>query len=175
MTEAEGQRYYNISEVCRKLKVQESTLRYYEKEFDNYLVIRRSAGGRRQYTDTNIEQFKLLIRILKQEKLSIAEAKERLNEMITKNRVEVTPKPPAPPMPEIDGPGHDELKENFDYATKSDVAEIMQRLNDCIALQQQVMEYVGRVGNSTRDLKHLLDMNLQRYNIISAKLQNKNN
>ncbi|MCK4421809.1 MerR family transcriptional regulator [candidate division WOR-3 bacterium] len=51
--------YYSIREVSELLKEKQSTLRFWEKEFEE-LSPRRTAGGRRLYSESDI---KLLERI----------------------------------------------------------------------------------------------------------------
>jgi len=171
----DGTRYYSISEVCRKLKVAESTLRYYEKEFADFLIVKRSSGNRRLYTDENIGQLKVLIRLLKREKLSIAAARDRLREEESDSRPEVKgavpPKPTAPPRS-----GEVETVTAampIGAVTQEDVEVLHNKLNQCMMMQQQLIESVKKIGTISREMKHLLDLNLQRYNLLSQQINRK--
>ncbi|MBR4779047.1 MAG: MerR family transcriptional regulator [Bacteroidaceae bacterium] len=69
--------YYSIKEAAQIVGVPESTLRYWEKQF-NELQPRKTQGGARQYTKDDLELLKLISHLLKDKGLTIASAKERL-------------------------------------------------------------------------------------------------
>lgn len=69
--------YYSIKEVAGQIGVNESTLRYWEKQFKE-LNPKKSASGVRQYTKEDIEVVKLIYHLLKEKGMNIASAKERL-------------------------------------------------------------------------------------------------
>lgn len=69
--------YYSIKEVADQIGVNESTLRYWEKQFKE-LNPKKSARGVRQYTKEDIEAVKLIYHLLKEKGMNIASAKERL-------------------------------------------------------------------------------------------------
>jgi DNA-binding transcriptional MerR regulator len=74
---------YSIGEVSSILGVKESTLRYWEKEFD-ILNPDRTDSNRRVYTDKDINLIKKIIYLLNDMKYTIAGAKEEIN----KNRID---------------------------------------------------------------------------------------
>lgn len=69
--------YYSIKETAAIVGVPESTLRYWEKQFDE-LNPRKTPSGVRQYTKSDIELLKLISHLVKDKGLTISGAKERL-------------------------------------------------------------------------------------------------
>ncbi|MBE6306607.1 MAG: MerR family transcriptional regulator [Bacteroidaceae bacterium] len=58
--------YYSISEVSTMLGIPASTLRYWEKELPT-VSPRKSQGGTRKYSATDIEELRLVFRLVKEE------------------------------------------------------------------------------------------------------------
>lgn len=71
--------YYSIKEVAEMVAVNESTLRYWEKEFP-FLRPKVSANKVRQYSDKDIEQVKLIHNLIKVRGLKIAAARKYLQQ-----------------------------------------------------------------------------------------------
>jgi len=71
--------YYSIKEVAEMIDVNESTLRYWEKEFP-FLKPKVSGNKVRQYTDKDIEQVKLIYNLIKVKGFKIAAARKYLNQ-----------------------------------------------------------------------------------------------
>ena len=69
--------YYSIKETAAIVGVPESTLRYWEKQFDE-LNPRKTPSGVRQYTKSDIELLKLISHLVNDKGLTISGAKERL-------------------------------------------------------------------------------------------------
>lgn len=69
--------YYSIKEVAEEVGVNESTLRYWEKEFP-FLKPKVTANKVRQYTEKDIEQAKLIYNLIKVKGLKIAAARKYL-------------------------------------------------------------------------------------------------
>ncbi len=78
-TEKVAKLYYSIKEVAEMVGVNESTLRYWEKEFP-FLKPKVSGNKVRQYTDKDIEQVKLIYNLIKVKGLKIAAARKYLNQ-----------------------------------------------------------------------------------------------
>lgn len=71
--------YYSIKEVAEMVDVNESTLRYWEKEFP--LLKPKMAGNNvRQYTLKDIEQVKLIYNLIKVKGLKIAAARKYMSQ-----------------------------------------------------------------------------------------------
>ncbi len=71
--------YYSIKEVAAEFDVNESTLRYWEKEFP---FLKPKVGGNnvRQYTDRDKEQVRLIYNLVKVRGLKIAAARKYLSQ-----------------------------------------------------------------------------------------------
>lgn len=71
--------YYSISEVAAMFELNESTLRYWEKEFP-YLKPKTAGPSKvRQYTDKDIEQIRLIHNLVKVRGFKLAAAKKIIN------------------------------------------------------------------------------------------------
>ena len=69
--------YYSISEVARMFNVNESLLRYWEKEFP--IISPKKAGGNiRQYRKEDIENIRLVYHLVKEKGMTLHGAKQRL-------------------------------------------------------------------------------------------------
>ena len=69
--------YYSIGEVADMFGLNESTLRFWEKEFPK-LNPEKGARGVRRYTQSDIEQIRLIHHLVKVQGLTIQGARERL-------------------------------------------------------------------------------------------------
>ena len=71
--------YYSIREVAEMFDVNESLLRYWEKEFP--INCSQKAGGNiRQYTKEDIENIRLVYHLVKEKKMTLAGARQRLKQ-----------------------------------------------------------------------------------------------
>ena len=71
--------YYSISEVAEMFKVNQSNLRFWEKEFKE-LKPRRNEKGTRFYTPEDIQIIKQIIYLINDQKLTLSGAKSRLGQ-----------------------------------------------------------------------------------------------
>ena len=71
--------YYTIGGVAEYFGVNESTLRYWEDEFD-IITPRRSSRGVRFYNQEDIDNVRLVYYLLKEKGLTLAGAKKQLRE-----------------------------------------------------------------------------------------------
>jgi len=71
--------YYSISEVAEMFKVNQSNLRFWEKEFKE-LKPRRNEKGTRFYTPEDIQIIKQIIYLVNDQKLTLSGAKRRLGQ-----------------------------------------------------------------------------------------------
>lgn len=69
--------YFSIKEVARHFGVNESLLRYWEKEF-NEINPRKTEGGARQYTREDITTIELIFSLVKERGLTLEGAKQVL-------------------------------------------------------------------------------------------------
>lgn len=71
---------FSIAEVSRLTGLASYTLRYYEQQFPVLLDVERSRGGHRIYRQRHLDTLRAILRLLKDEKLSIRRAREVLGE-----------------------------------------------------------------------------------------------
>ncbi|MDR3060551.1 MAG: MerR family transcriptional regulator [Dysgonamonadaceae bacterium] len=71
--------FYSISEVAKMFDVNESLLRYWEKEFPSVNPA-KTAKGTRQYRKEDIEAIRLVYHLVKDKGLTLAGAKQKLKE-----------------------------------------------------------------------------------------------
>jgi len=71
--------YYTIGDVAEYFGVNESTLRYWEDEFD-IITPHRSSRGVRFYNQEDIDNVRLVYYLLKEKGLTLAGAKKQLRE-----------------------------------------------------------------------------------------------
>lgn len=72
-------RYYSISEVAKTLKISQSKLRFWEKEF-RQLKPHRNEGGTRFYTLEDISTVKQILFLVETQKLTLDGARKKLGE-----------------------------------------------------------------------------------------------
>jgi len=71
--------YYSIGEVAKMYNVADSTIRYWENEFD-VLKPRRKKKGDRLFTKKDLENLKVIHYLLKDQLFTIEGAKKKLKE-----------------------------------------------------------------------------------------------
>ena len=76
-TDKELKLYYSISEVAKMFDVNESLLRYWEKEFP-MISPKKTGGNVRQYRKEDIENIRLVYHLVKEKGLTLQGAKQKL-------------------------------------------------------------------------------------------------
>lgn len=71
--------YYTIGEVARLFHINESKLRFWEKEFD-IIAPRKSEKGTRLYSPDDIENIRLILYLTEEKGLTLEGAKKKLKE-----------------------------------------------------------------------------------------------
>ncbi len=69
--------YFSIKEVAEHFDVNESLLRFWEKEFDT-INPRKTAGGSRQYSRQDIEDISLVYHLVREKGLTLEGARQML-------------------------------------------------------------------------------------------------
>lgn len=77
--------YYSIRETAELVDEEQHILRYWEKEFEE-LSPRKNRGGNRIYSEKDIKTIKYIKMLLRDEKLSIPGAKERLMDLLANKK-----------------------------------------------------------------------------------------
>ncbi|OGJ91965.1 MAG: hypothetical protein A2487_21170 [Candidatus Raymondbacteria bacterium RifOxyC12_full_50_8] len=84
----------SIGDVSRFLNVPTHTIRYWEKEFKEFLSPARTVGHQRRYTDDDVRRIRDIMRLLKHDGYSIAGAKKIL-ELKHKQGLQESPHQPV--------------------------------------------------------------------------------
>ena len=85
----------NIDQVSQLTGVKKTTLRYWEKEFSDYLKPERTGTQRRQYSLEEVEKVSILKQLIEEEKYKSAGVRLKLG--LSNNG---PPAEPAPAVPE---------------------------------------------------------------------------
>lgn len=82
--------YYSISEVARMFEVNESLLRYWEKEFPS-IAPKKAGGNVRQYTKEDIENVRLIYHLVKEKGMTLQGARQKIkiNKETVVNNMEI--------------------------------------------------------------------------------------
>lgn len=72
--------FYSISEVAKQFDVNESLLRYWEKEFPDMIMPNKAGGNIRQYRKEDIDNIRLIYNLVKVKGMTLAGAKQRLKQ-----------------------------------------------------------------------------------------------
>lgn len=67
-----------VKEVADATGIPASTIRYYDQQFEEFLGIERGAGRRRLFSSQAVERLKQVQRLLKDEGLSVRQARKKL-------------------------------------------------------------------------------------------------
>ena len=78
--------YYSIGEVAKMFEVNNSLIRYWEKEFD-VLKPKKNAKGNRLFTQKDVDNLKIIFHLVKERGFTLEGAKKKLRE----NRSDSTP------------------------------------------------------------------------------------
>ena len=70
--------FFSISEACRMLNVEAHTLRYWEKEFQDFVKPLRNAGGNRVYSNKDIDTLTSIRDLLNVELYTVAGARRQM-------------------------------------------------------------------------------------------------
>ncbi len=89
--------HFSIAEVSRLTGLASHTLRYYEQQFPVLLGVERTRGGHRVYRKQHIETISAILRLLKEDKVSIRKARELLGEPDAKSSAVEQPVPASQP------------------------------------------------------------------------------
>ncbi len=68
----------SISDVAQETQIPETTLRYYDKEFEEYLDIKRDSANRRLFDERAVKQLLYIRRLLQKDGMSLKQVKDRL-------------------------------------------------------------------------------------------------
>ena len=72
-----------IDQISQITGIRKSTLRYWEKSFDDFLKPARTHSNRREYTVEDLDRIKAIKRLLEQEHLTALGVRMRLRELFS--------------------------------------------------------------------------------------------
>jgi len=72
-----------IDQISQITGIRKSTLRYWEKSFDDFLKPARTHSNRREYTIEDLDRIKAIQRLLEQEHLTALGVRVRLQELFS--------------------------------------------------------------------------------------------
>lgn len=139
----------SISEVAQETSIPESTLRYYDSEFGDFLDIKRDSANRRMFDDIGIRQILYIRRLLKKDGLSVKQVKDRL--AVEKDLTSTGAKP---------------IDEGALDAFSDRLARIERQ-------QELLVKAVETTLKEVRHCQRLLDLNLTRLALIFGQTEQK--
>lgn len=71
--------YYSIGEVAQMFDIKESTLRFWEKQFD-VIAPRKNTKGTRFYKQEDIDSIRLIYHLVKERGMTLAGARQKLKQ-----------------------------------------------------------------------------------------------
>ena len=90
----------NIDQVYQMTGVKKTTLRYWEKEFSEYLKPERTDSKRRQYSLEEVEKVAVLKQLIEEEKYKSAGVRLKLGLVRPGNGAQAAKKPDTPGVPD---------------------------------------------------------------------------
>jgi DNA-binding transcriptional MerR regulator len=81
-----------IDQISQITGIRKSTLRYWEKSFDDFLKPARTHSNRREYTIEDLDRIKAIQRLLEQEHLTAIGVRMRLHEIFSSGKKDRSPK-----------------------------------------------------------------------------------
>jgi DNA-binding transcriptional MerR regulator len=173
--------YYTTKYVAEQLEENDSTIRFWCDEFEDYLKIKRS-GRNRMFTDKDIKKLQSIKCLLKSEKLSIRQAKEFLltgNSIAIKPKIEQNDPLVVQAICEI-------IISQFDSRFKNIQDNILEKIKNEMVLNKNMFENLVEdldlklelrndlMLKNQEELKHKLDFNadIQNQGLISISNQN---
>ncbi len=168
--------YYSIAEVSRLTGLASHTLRFYEQQFPFLLDIERTKGGHRVYRSQHLDSLNSIVRLLKDEKVSIKKAREILGESVDKKTEKASYKISAE---ETDTSGDIEklllmVIEKLDKICRNN--ENRDRMIDSIIRNQpfeqrdELLDQISRCRRETRETMKLCQLVMQRHSHSGVEL-----
>lgn len=149
---------YSIGEASERTGLPESTIRFYDREFEEYLGIQRNENNQRTFTDENLKDLEYIRYLIKREDMSVDEVAERLErerELKTRHK-------------QVSNTGENSGEESTELTeTVEQLRAEIRELRTVIHEQHESIEHLEKEQNN---IAELLDMNLQRYNELVEHL-----
>ena len=133
--EADPAGLMTIRQVAQQTGLAPSAIRYYDQQFEEFLGVDRGAGRRRLFSPQAVERLLAVQRLLKEEGLSLRQARQALA------RGAVAPAPPAPPP--APAPAEVERLRGELAGLKAEVAGLDRRLREMKEIQERTLALVA--------------------------------
>lgn len=156
----------SIGEASQRIDLPESTIRYYDKEFGNYLSIPRGKNNQRLFEEDHLQDLEYIRYLIKREELSVEEVRSRLNREEDYRDSSSSTEESADSLPE-DPRDETTTEPSPSSATDPETTEKLKTLLDRLdGIDARLEELEERQAN----VEELLDMNLRRYNKLVEDL-----
>jgi DNA-binding transcriptional MerR regulator len=152
----------SIGQASEQINLPESTIRYYDKEFSDFLDIPRGKNNQRLFADSNLKDLEYIRYLIKREEMSIEEVRERLkreedySSSSVQNDTELKDVNDAAEETQEEVTKEESTSEQVD-SNESQVDELLRRFED-------LDEQINTLRENQEKIMELLDLNLQRYN-----------
>jgi DNA-binding transcriptional MerR regulator len=152
----------SIGQASEEINLPESTIRYYDKEFSDFLDIPRGKNNQRLFSDSNLKDLEYIRYLIKREEMSIEEVRERLereenySQSAEENDARFQDQPKASESTK-EGTRKEKSVSASDDSLDSRIEELLGRLDD---LEERMIT----LRENQEKIMELLDLNLQRYN-----------
>ncbi|MFB6345837.1 MAG: helix-turn-helix domain-containing protein [bacterium] len=160
----QSQDLLSIGEASDRIDLPESTIRYYDREFSEYLTIPRGDNNERLFDDESLEDLKYVRYLIKRENLSIADVKERLENEVEYRRTD------SMDTSESNGDGGSTTPtttQRTDTSVERSDEESIKQLTRAI---KELQNRIETIEENQQKILELLDLNLQRYNKLVEDL-----
>lgn len=133
--------YWNTSQVAEQLGIESSAVRYYCDCFSDFIKVKRS-GRNRKFTDKNIEQLKFIKKLLKEDNLTIEQAKEFLtvkDSDVMQHKIEKEEPLPTTVLANMIG---NQISQQLDDMKIQIVEDLIQKMNVNFQYQNEIQQQI---------------------------------
>lgn len=130
----------NIRQVAQQTGLAPSTIRYYDQQFEEFLGVQRGNGRRRLFSAEAVERLLQVQRLLKDEGLSLRQARQALAGGIAPAAPEAAPAAPAAPA--VEAAEVERLRVEL-AGLKAEVASLDRRLREMKEIQERTLTLVA--------------------------------
>jgi len=141
---------YSIGEASEQTDLPESTIRFYHREFSDYLSIDRGDNNQRLFTDDNLKDLEYIRFLIKREDFRSKDQDRQTNESEKES---------------TDSNGSESV-ENL----RDKIEQLQEDMNEFREMIDQQRNEMQQIREDQENILKLLDMNLQRYNELVDNL-----
>ncbi|GEM_PF-5132048 len=160
---------YTIGEASDETGLPESTIRYYDQEFCDYLSIERGKNNQRIFNEENLKDLEYIRYLLKREGYTVEEVKQKFaseNEF-KKRRIEQQDADGSIESEETDHPAPDPVEiEQY----RQELADLNDQMTNLTQRLDAIETHIRSLQEQGETIRKLLDMNLERYNKLVQQI-----